>query len=121
MPEIVLVDDACEPKQAVAVANKIVGQVVRFVIGYRVVSGSLNSARTEHTTGIAVDQQAQQQRRVMRVRAASSILAHQLAQVKLVYDFNHEARQVILGQPFVNRWRRKVGSVPVNGNESAHR
>jgi branched-chain amino acid transport system substrate-binding protein len=32
-------DDACEPKQAVAVANKIVSQNIRYVIGH-VCSGS---------------------------------------------------------------------------------
>ncbi len=37
--EVVLMDDACEPKQAVAVANKIVSQNIRFVIGH-VCSGS---------------------------------------------------------------------------------
>ncbi|PWK36714.1 branched-chain amino acid ABC transporter substrate-binding protein [Cupriavidus plantarum] len=37
--EAVLMDDACEPKQAVAVANKIVSQNIRYVIGH-VCSGS---------------------------------------------------------------------------------
>ncbi|VBY65915.1 branched-chain amino acid ABC transporter substrate-binding protein [Burkholderia pseudomallei] len=37
--EVVTMDDACEPKQAVAVANKIVSQKIKFVIGH-VCSGS---------------------------------------------------------------------------------
>lgn len=37
--EAVLYDDACEPKQAVAVANKIVSDNVKFVVGH-VCSGS---------------------------------------------------------------------------------
>lgn len=37
--EAVLMDDACEPKQAVAVANKIAGERIRYVIGH-VCSGS---------------------------------------------------------------------------------
>lgn len=37
--EAVIMDDACEPKQAVAVANKIVSQEIRFVVGH-VCSGS---------------------------------------------------------------------------------
>lgn len=37
--EAVLMDDACEPKQAVAVANKIVSQGIHYVIGH-VCSGS---------------------------------------------------------------------------------
>lgn len=37
--EAVLLDDACEPKQAVAVANKVVSQHIQYVIGH-VCSGS---------------------------------------------------------------------------------
>ena len=37
--EAVLMDDACEPKQAVAVANKVVSQGIHYVIGH-VCSGS---------------------------------------------------------------------------------
>ncbi|GAB3627755.1 leucine ABC transporter subunit substrate-binding protein LivK [Pandoraea terrae] len=37
--EAVMMDDACEPKQAVAVANKIVSQKIKYVIGH-VCSGS---------------------------------------------------------------------------------
>src|SRR5450830_13604 len=37
--EAVIMDDACEPKQAVAVANKVVSQGIKFVIGH-VCSGS---------------------------------------------------------------------------------
>ena len=37
--EAVLLDDACEPKQAVAVANKVVSEGIKFVIGH-VCSGS---------------------------------------------------------------------------------
>jgi len=37
--EPVIIDDACEPKQAVAVANKIVSQSIKYVIGH-VCSGS---------------------------------------------------------------------------------
>jgi branched-chain amino acid transport system substrate-binding protein len=37
--EAVMMDDACEPKQAVAVANKIVSEKIRFVLGH-VCSGS---------------------------------------------------------------------------------
>jgi ABC-type branched-subunit amino acid transport system substrate-binding protein len=32
--EAVMMDDACEPKQAVAVANKIVSQGIKYVIGH---------------------------------------------------------------------------------------
>src|SRR6218665_3695762 len=41
--EAVMMDDACEPKQAVAVANKIVSQRIKYVIGH-LCSGSTNPA-----------------------------------------------------------------------------
>ncbi|HNW79607.1 MAG TPA: ABC transporter substrate-binding protein, partial [Candidatus Competibacteraceae bacterium] len=32
--EAVLIDDVCEPKQAVAVANQIVNQKIKYVVGH---------------------------------------------------------------------------------------
>ena len=42
--ELVPMDDACEPKQAVAVANKIVSQKIKFVVGH-VCSGATHRRR----------------------------------------------------------------------------
>lgn len=50
----------------------------------------------------------------MGTRAAPGVLAHQLAQIEFVYDFNDEAGQVILGQPLINRRRKQTGGVSVN-------
>ncbi len=41
--EAVLMDDVCEPKQAVAVANKVVNEKIRFVVGH-LCSGSTQPA-----------------------------------------------------------------------------
>ncbi len=48
--EAVVYDDACDPKQAVAVANKIVNDDIRFVVGH------LCSASTQPTTDIYEDE-----------------------------------------------------------------
>lgn len=59
-------------------------------------TGSLDLAAEVHTGGVAVDQQAQQHRRVVRIAAASRVLPHQLTQVQLVDDFDDKKGQVIL-------------------------
>lgn len=89
--------------------------------GHRVVGGPFNLARAEHAAGVAVDQQAQQHCRVVRIRASTSVLPDQLTQIKLVNDFNDKARQVIARQPLINRGRQQVGGLSVNGNEATHR
>ncbi|WP_257255082.1 MULTISPECIES: branched-chain amino acid ABC transporter substrate-binding protein [unclassified Endozoicomonas] len=48
--EAVVYDDACDPKQAVAVANKIVNDDIRFVVGH------LCSSSTQPTTDIYEDE-----------------------------------------------------------------
>jgi pimeloyl-ACP methyl ester carboxylesterase len=87
---------------------------------HRVVTGALDLAAGVHASGVAVHQQAQQHRRVVRIAAASGVLADQLAQVQLVDDFDNKARQMILWQPLVHRRRQQVGSVSIYGNEAAH-
>jgi hypothetical protein len=87
---------------------------------HRVVAGPLDLAAGVHPAGVAVHEQAQQHRRVVRIAAASGVLPHQLAQVQLVDDFDDKTGQVILGQPFVNRRRQQVSGVSIYGNEAAH-
>jgi len=41
--------------------------------------------------------------------------------VETIDDFDHEARQVIIGQPLVDRWRQQVSGATVSKNEAAHR
>lgn len=57
---------------------------------HRVIGRTLDLAAGMHAAGIAVNQQAQQHRRVMRGRAASAVLARQCAQVRLLDDFYQE-------------------------------
>ena len=88
---------------------------------HRVVGRALDLAARMHTVGITVDQQPQQNRRVMRGRAATRVLLDEVAQVEPVNDFNHKARQVIIRQPLVHRGWQEVGSISVNVNKAAHR
>ena len=56
-----------------------------------------------HTAGVAVDQQSQQYRRVMRGRAAPCVLFGEIAQIKALDHFDNKARQMVTGQPFIHR------------------
>jgi len=60
--------------------------------GHRVAGRPLDLAAGVHPAGAAVDQQAQQHRRVVRLRASLRVLARQLAQVELLDHFHHETR-----------------------------
>ncbi|MCW8163379.1 branched-chain amino acid ABC transporter substrate-binding protein [Verminephrobacter aporrectodeae] len=52
--EPVLLDDACEPKQAVAVANKIVSQGIKFVIGHVCSGSTIPSAEIYENEGVVM-------------------------------------------------------------------
>ena len=50
--EAVIFDDACDPKQAVAVANRIVSQNIRFVVGHLCSSSTQPASRIYEEEGI---------------------------------------------------------------------
>lgn len=52
--EAVIYDDACEPKQAVTVANKIVHDGIRFVIGHLCSSSTIPAAKIYDEEGIVM-------------------------------------------------------------------
>lgn len=52
--EAVIYDDACEPKQAVTVANQIVNDGVRFVIGHLCSSSTIPAAKIYDEEGIVM-------------------------------------------------------------------
>ena len=87
---------------------------------HRVVGRALDLAAGVHPAGVAVDQQAQQHRRVMRDRTAPAVRARQRAQAQLLDDLHHETRQVVRRQPLVDRRWQQVRSVSVNGDDAAH-
>jgi len=52
--EAVLMDDACEPKQAVAVANKIVSQGIKYVIGHLCSGSTIPASDIYENEGIVM-------------------------------------------------------------------
>lgn len=52
--EAVMMDDACEPKQAVAVANKIVSQGIKFVIGHLCSGSTIPAADIYENEGVVM-------------------------------------------------------------------
>lgn len=87
---------------------------------YRVIGGTFNLAAQMHAAGVAVDQQAQQDSRVMGRRAASGILTCEILQIQSLNYFDDEACQMVIGQPLVHRWRQQVGCVSVYRDKAAH-
>ena len=87
----------------------------------RVMGGLLDAPATEGAGGIAVDQQRQQHRRVIRRRACAAILAGQRRQVQLLDNVHHKARHMVLGQPFIHRWRQQILGIAITLTEVAHR
>ena len=69
--------------------------------GHRVMRRALQLAAGEDARGVAIHQDRQQGRRMVRFRAASGVLPDELGQIQLVDHFNDEPRQVIFVQPVV--------------------
>ena len=88
--------------------------------GHRIVGGPLDLAAGEHAGGIAINQQSQQYRRMVRRRSPSAVTAHQSAQIQLLDDFDDESSQVVVREPLVDRGREQVLLLAIDGNEPAH-
>jgi len=52
--QVVLMDDACEPKQAVAVANKIVSQKIQYVLGHVCSGATIPASEIYENEGIVM-------------------------------------------------------------------
>ena len=97
--------------------------MVRMPVGadvaerHRIVGRLLQLAAGEHSRRVAVEQQRHQQRRMIGVLAATSVLARDFAQIKLVYDFYDKARQMLFGQPFLNRRWHEHRRIAIDGPE----
>ena len=75
----------------------------------------------EHTRGIAVNQNGQQQSGMKRRTSAGAVGTFQGLQVQLLDDFNDKSRQVLLWQPVAHRRREQVVHVTFDGFEPAHK
>ena len=80
----------------------------------RVIGRPLDLAAGERASGVAVDQQREQRRRVIRLAATSSIGPFQFRQVQPFHYIDYVARQVRLRQPLLHRWRQQVVGVSIN-------
>src|SRR5436853_6858688 len=102
------------------------GVVVRVLIGRneaerdRIISRPLQLAAGEHAGGVAVDQDAQQNRRMIRRLTGTAIAAGHRPQIQAGDHLYHKAGQMLLRQPFVHRWRHQQTSVTVDRTEVLH-
>ena len=87
---------------------------------HRVVGGAFELAAREDAGGVAVDQDRQQGRRVVRFGAAPRLSPDQLGQIKWVDYFHYEARQMIFAQPIIHRRRQQVRRLSTHRHKLSH-
>ena len=80
----------------------------------RVVGGLRQLAAGEQASGIAVEQQRHQHRRMVGRRARPPVSRHQMAQIQLINDVDDEPCQVFLRQVILYARRKQLRCVPVN-------
>ena len=74
---------------------------------HRIVGSPLQLAAGKHPGGVAVDQKAQQHGRVVGCRPRAAIAFAHRGQIHPVDNLHHEAGQVSLRQPFIDRRRHQ--------------
>jgi hypothetical protein len=102
------------------------GVVVGMLVGsdkaerYRIVSRPFQVAAGKHPGGVAVDDQAKKQLRVVGCLARAAVAAGHGPQVQSLDHVHNEPREVALRQPLVDRWRHQEVHVAVDRAEVAH-
>ena len=100
--------------------------VVGMIVGrneaerHRVIGRPLQLAARKHARRIAINQNAQQHSRMIRRRAGAAITAAHRAKVEPLDHLHHEASQMLLRQPLVNRRRQQEPGLPIDRAEVAH-
>jgi hypothetical protein len=87
---------------------------------HRIIRRPLQLAAGEHAGGVAVDQDAQQHRRVVGGLTGTAVAAKHRPQIQARNHLHHEPRQMLLRQPFIHRWRHQETSVAVDRTEVLH-
>ncbi len=87
--------------------------------GDRLIGGLFNLPRTEHPSGIAIEQQAQQNFRRVRLAATSLIANVDAIQVKLGNHVHDKAGQVVGRQAFPHANGEIKGCFVINGDKSS--
>ncbi len=95
-----IAETAAERRQRVVVRMLVARDEAE---GQRVVRGPLDLAARMGSRRVAVDQQRQQQRRVVGIATATRVGALQCRQVQPFHHIDHVARQVRFGQPVLHR------------------
>jgi hypothetical protein len=75
---------------------------------HRIPGRPLQLAAGEHPRRIAVNQNAQHRPRMIRSRTGPAIRPAHPAEVEIVDHIDNESRQVLLGQPFIDRGRKQI-------------
>ena len=88
---------------------------------HRVIGRPLQLAARKYARRIAVNQNAQKHSRMIRRGSRAAITAAHCAKVEPVDHLHHEARQMLLRQPLVNRRRQQEPGLPIDRAEVAHR
>ena len=91
--------------QRVMVGLLVGGDIAK---GDRLMRRRLDAPARLNAGGVAVEEQAQHYRRVIRRRARAPGLPGERRQIELIDDIDHEARQVVLGQPILHRGRQQI-------------
>jgi hypothetical protein len=89
--------------QRIVIGMEIAGDEAKR---HRLIGGSLDLTRTEHASGIPVEQQAQQHFGGVRFPTACPILGVQRREVKLGYAVYHKAGQMVRGQTVAQSHRQ---------------
>ncbi len=102
------------------------GVVVRMIVRrneaerHRIIRRPLQLAARKHAGRIAVNQQPQQQGRMITGRAGAPIAPHHRRQVQPVDHLNNKPCQMPLGKPFIKRWRKQKSRLAIKLTEIAH-
>jgi len=88
---------------------------------HRVIGCPLQLAARKHARRITVNQNAQKHSRMIRRRSRAAITAAHRPKVEPLDHLHHEASQMLLRQPLLNRWRQQEPGLPINRAEVAHR
>ena len=86
-----------------------------------IIGRPLQLAARKHPGRIAVNQQLQQQDRMIASRTGAPIALHHRRQVQPVDHLHNKPRQVLLGKPFIERRRKQKSRLAIKLAEIAHR
>ena len=101
------------------------GVVVGMIVGgneaerHAVIGRPLQLAARKNARRIALHQQPEQHRGMIRRRARAAIIPAHRPKVEAVDHLDHKARQMPLRQPLVNRGRQQKSRLPINRPEIA--